>query len=257
VSDPYGSAHEAIRKAMLATSGPATPCARCGKPLGPDPSQVDLGHRDDGPGYNGLECAKCNRAAGGRKGAERRQERRQERARVAGLVAEVALAVEISHTRDHCSIASAGYLDGDLILVGLARYLDYRGDAAGLVAAVGELREDRDVLAVVVDPHAPAATAIAPLEAARIAVTRPTSSDLAIAHGGWLDLLRAGRVRHQRQPTLDAAMAALEQRRLGGATGPERRGAASDVSPAVACEWAAWALETLPRPVQPIALVGK
>jgi hypothetical protein len=243
---------------MLAASGPADLCRRCGKPLGPDVAKFDLGHRDDGPGYNGLEHASCNRAAGGRKGAERRQERRQERDRVAGAVAEVALAVEINHGRDHCSIASAGYLDGDLVLVSLDRYLDYRGDAAGLVAAVSELRDQRDVLGVVVDPHSPGATAIHALEAARITVTKPSASDLAVAHGGFLDLLAAGRMRHQRQPTLDGAMAALEARRLGGATGPERRGSApADVSPAVACEWAAWALETLPRPVQPIALFGK
>jgi hypothetical protein len=38
----------------------------------------------------------------------------------------------------------------------------------------------------------------------------------------------------------------LEQRRLGGASAPERRGAPVDVAPAVAAELAAWALETAP-----------
>jgi hypothetical protein len=45
----------------------------------------------------------------------------------------------------------------------------------------------------------------------------------------------------------------LEQRRLGGAAGPERRGAPVDVAPAVASELALWALENVPRPAEPWA----
>jgi hypothetical protein len=71
--------------------------------------------------------------------------------------------------------------------------------------------------------------------------------DLVVAHGGFLDLLAAGRIRHQGQPQLTAAARHLEQRRLGGATAPERRGALVDVAPAVAAELACWALLTVPR----------
>jgi hypothetical protein len=50
----YDRTHEAVRRAMLAAASPTTPCWRCGRPLGPDPSRIDLGHRDDGPGWAGL-----------------------------------------------------------------------------------------------------------------------------------------------------------------------------------------------------------
>jgi hypothetical protein len=104
------------------------------------------------------------------------------------------------------------------------------------------------VLAVVVDPHSNAATAIRPLEAAEVEVTRPNSGDVAEAHGLFLDTLAAGRIRHLGQPPLTAAMRHLEQRRIGGASGPERRGALVDVAPAVAAELATWALLTAPAP---------
>jgi hypothetical protein len=106
----------------------------------------------------------------------------------------------------------------------------------------------------VVDPHSHAATTIRPLQAAGVEVTTPISSDLVVAHGGFLDALAAGRIRHQGQPTLTAAMRHLEQRRLGGATAPERRGALVDVAPAVAAELAVWAL--LNQPAGPIVLDG-
>jgi ABC-type amino acid transport substrate-binding protein len=104
------------------------------------------------------------------------------------------------------------------------------------------------VLAVAVDPHSHAATAIRPLEEAGVTVTKPTASDLAVAHGGFLDALAAGRIRHRGQGELTAAMGHLEQRRLGGASAPERRGALVDVARAVAAELAVWALATTPEP---------
>jgi hypothetical protein len=202
--------------------------------LGPDPSRIDLGHRDDGPGWAGLEHSRCNRRAGGRKGNARRRARAERRT----IVAEVTIALEISEDRQHCSIVAAGHLPDDLVLLELAAYLD----STDPVPAVVRLRAERTVLAVVIDPHSPCSTAISPLEAAGVEVTKPTSVDLVVAHGRFLDALAAGRIRHQGQQQLTAAMRYLEQRRLGGATAPERRRSVADVGPAVAAELAAWAL---------------
>jgi len=251
VTGLYDGEHQAVRRAMLAVATPGDPCWRCGRPLGADPARIDLGHRDDGAGWAGLEHSRCNRQAGQRAGAARRRARRERSIR---MVTEVALALEIAEDRAHTSIVAAGRLDeGDLVLLELARYLD----GTDPTAAVLELRAERTVLVVVVDPHSHAATAIAPLEAARVAVTKPTSSDLVVAHGGFLDALAAGRVRHQGQAELTSAMRHLEQRRLGGATGPERRGAPTgvDVAPAVAAELSLWGLQNAPRPRKPFAMV--
>jgi hypothetical protein len=154
------------------------------------------------------------------------------------MVTEVSLGIEISENRAHTSIVGAGRLEGDLVLLVLLAYLD----GTDPVTSVLEIRSERTVRQVVVDPHSHAATAIKPLEGAGITVTKPNSSDLVVAHGTFLDCLAAGRVRHQGQPTLTAAMRHLEQRRLGGANAPERRGALVDVAPAVAAELALWAL---------------
>jgi hypothetical protein len=251
VSDPYGTAHMAIRKALLASARPADPCWRCGKPLGPDPSNVHLDHRDDGAGYGGLSHKRCNESAGGVKGNARKRERRDQARRKSATVAEVALAVEINPDRDHTSIVTAGALPGELVLLELT-YLE----GTDPVATVLGLRERLEVIATVIDPHSPAATAIRGLEAARVAVTRPTSADLAVATGSFIDLARAGRIRHQRQPTLTSALQHLQARRLGGSTGPERRGGVTDVAPAVAAMLATWGLEHAARPPDPFALVG-
>jgi hypothetical protein len=102
---------------------------------------LDLDHRYDGGGWLGFAHAACNRRAGGRLGAARRRERtRRMRA-----MPSVALGVEIA----------AGPVDGsDMILVDLVAYLDGT-DVAG---AILELREVREVVAVAIDPHSPAAT---------------------------------------------------------------------------------------------------
>jgi hypothetical protein len=231
----YAGPHRSIRRALLAVSAPSDPCWRCGLPLGDDPAKIHLGHRDDRASYAGLEHKTCNEQAGGQLGAARRRAKREG---ITRMTAELAVALEISEDRQHCSIVTAGRVFGAMVLLDLAYYLD----GTDPVAAVQALQEQRTVLAVVVDPHSHAATTIRPLEAAGVEVTKPSSSDLVCAHGGFLDELAAGRIRHRGQAQLNAAMRHLEQRRLGGASAPERRGALVDVAPAVAAELAVWAL---------------
>ena len=240
----YDREHQAVRRGLLAAYSPTDPCWRCGFPLGPDPSRIDLGHRDDGPGWAGLEHAKCSRSAGAKKGNALRRARAE---RKSLMLSDVAIALEIAENRTHTSIVAAGHLDGDLILLELAAYLSGT-DPAAVVAELG--RHPRP-LAIVIDAHSNAATLLQPLETAGFRPVRPTSVDLVVAHGGLLDLLAAGRIRHRGQAELTAGMRHLEQRRLGGATAPERRGSAVDVGPAVAAELACWALLTI-KPRLPV-----
>jgi hypothetical protein len=134
------------------------------------------------------------------------------------MLTECALGVEIAEARDHVSIAAAGYIAGGFILVELAAYLE----GTDPVAEVLRLQGERTVRAVALDPRSPAATAVAPLEDAGVYLIELSTHDVAVAHGGFVDALAAGR--------------------LGGVTAWERRGAPVDVSPAVACEIAVWAL---------------
>jgi hypothetical protein len=244
VSDRYDREHEQVRRALLSSYHPDTPCPRCDQPLGIDPAALDLDHRDDGAGWNGLCHSRCNRAAGGRLGQARRKARRE---RAANLVEEAAIGIEVAEDRRHCSIVTAGRLPAEHVLLRLAAYLD----GTDPVAAVLELHDDLVVVATVVDPRSFGATVIRPLEAAGIEVTRPSSGDLAESHGLFLDSLDAGRIRHQRQQELTSAMRHLEQRRLGGASGPERRGSPVDVGPAVAAELAVWGILVAPPAYDP------
>jgi hypothetical protein len=57
----YDSTHDRLRAALVAALDPWTPCPRCGQPLGPDPSILDLMHRQDRAGWLGLGHARCNR----------------------------------------------------------------------------------------------------------------------------------------------------------------------------------------------------
>jgi hypothetical protein len=62
----YGTEHQALRRALI-VNAIGQLCPRCGEPM-LEWQALDLGHTDDRSGYNGIEHAKCNRAAGGRKG---------------------------------------------------------------------------------------------------------------------------------------------------------------------------------------------
>jgi hypothetical protein len=165
------------------------------------------------------------------------------------MLAECALGIEISEARDHLSIAAAGSIDGDLILVELAAYIT----GTDPVAEVLRLRAERRVRSVALDPRSPAATAVKPLKAARIAVTELSTHDVAL-HGEFLDMVAAGRLRHSGQAELTAAIRHGQQRRLGGATAWERRGHDVDASPAVAAEVAVWAW--MHRPPKPMIVIS-
>ena len=111
-----------------------------------------------------------------------------------------------------------------------------------MTSTVLQLRKTRTVQSVVIDPHSPGATLIKPLTDAEVTVTQPSTSDIAVAHGSFLDELAAGRLRPAGQPELDAAVRHGAQRPLGGATAWQRRGMPVDVSPPSAATLDVWAL---------------
>lgn len=160
-------------------------------------------------------------------------------------VTEVALALEVSEDRGHTSIVTAGQLNDEDVLIELVAYLD---GVSGAVAAALDMSSARKVVATIIDPHSGAATMIKAIEDARVTVTQPTTSEAGIAHNGYLDLFRAGHVKHVRNHVLTTAMKHYEQRRLGEGTLWMRRGAPVDVSPAIASALATWGLLNAPPP---------
>jgi hypothetical protein len=247
----YDGEHQAVRRALLAICSPADPCWRCGRPLGPDPSLLDLGHRDDGPGWAGLEHRYCSRAAGARKG---NQQRRQQRRWRMDRIGTGTLGVEVAADRGHTSVVSAGRLDDGRVQVELVAYL------AGTATAVDRIVElcGRKVLAVAVDPMGGATNLRQPLETAGVKLLTPGTADVKVAHADFLDLAHARRLAVVSNETLTAAVQHLSERTLGGQPVFDRYGAAPvDVSPAVAAELALWGLLNTKPPPRPFALVGR
>jgi hypothetical protein len=206
---------------------------------------VELDHNDDDPTrYIGWSHARCNHVAGGKLGAQRLRQRR-ERTTAMSKLTEVALGVQISEDRAHTAIVAAGYLDdGETALLDLLSYLN----GPDAVAAIVEIKAERAVLAVVLDPHSPSATLVRPLGAAGIEVVVLSTIDVAAAHGAFIDALNGGRLRHGGQTELTAAVRHGVERKLSGATAWQPRGAAVDMSPLLAAEAAYHGLVSVPRP---------
>lgn len=226
----YGRAHRAIRR-RLAADTVGTPCVRCGVLIVPG-DELDLDHTDDGRGYLGMAHAACNRAAGARKGNALRGQRKRIR-----IMDDPRIGVEISVDRLHTSVVAAGRVKAGVVFE-LIAYLDGSDTAAEVVT----LCSNRGVGQVVVDPRSPASTLIAPLKAARLTVTEPKAVDMAVAHGRFVDELRAGRLKYLPHPALDAAVQYAGSRPLAGAEAIERRKVEADAGPLAAAELAVWAV---------------
>ncbi|HKY74844.1 MAG TPA: hypothetical protein VJS45_01790 [Acidimicrobiia bacterium] len=247
----YDRAHQ-LRRAQALPNAWGQPCPRCGRVMlqGQD---LDLDHGDpDSPGYLGMAHAVCNRRAGGRLGRERLKAKiRADRERRYVDIEACAIGVEISEDRLHTSIATASRRAGlDAVVIELVAYLDGTTVApAAILHYAGELA----ARAVVIDPHSQAATLLVPLEQAKLkGLVKPSTSDVVVAHGQFLDELAAGHLRHVAHPRLDEAARAGEQRRLAGAQTWDRR-VDADVSPLTAATLALWGLMTA-KPKAPVVV---
>lgn len=69
----YDAAHDALRRdwQRKIDAGETVWCARCHRRRIRPGDAWDLGHTDDRRSYTGPECERCNRSAGGRRGARR------------------------------------------------------------------------------------------------------------------------------------------------------------------------------------------
>lgn len=249
----YGSAHQKLRKQLLPNAY-GTPCPRCGR-LMSQGQELQLDHGDPGAtGYLGIVHGICNRRAGGQLGRARlRAKIRADRERWKVSFDRCAIGIEISEDRLHTSIGMARTkADSGVITVELLAYL------SGTASAVGEaLRyvQDLSPVAVVIDPHSPASTLLRPLEDLKVKhLVRPSTTDLVVAHGDFLDRLVAGAMRHVEHPRLTEAARAAEQRRAGGAQTWDRRNRV-DVSPITAVTLATWGLLQAPAPQPPLVVL--
>jgi hypothetical protein len=237
----YGAHHRRLRAAML-PSAPGSLCTRCGRPIAAGDA-VDLDHTDDGTAYAGWAHASCNRRAGAIKGNKARRSGvpngtpARTPHRSIPMNEPCAIGVDIAHDRGHTSAVIATQVDGRALIE--LHYFDGSDNAR----AVADLCAARPgLVATVVDPQSPAATLLAPLKELGVRVTEPTSRDVALAHGLFLDELKAGRLRYVDHEALTTAVQHAMARPLAGAEALERRRVDVDASPMTAAEVAVWAL---------------
>lgn len=227
----YGRQHRSIRRALLADAI-GRPCVRCGKPIEAGQA-VDLDHADDGRSYRGLAHATCNRRAGQARGVLLARTRRNPIMKLENI----ALGVEVSVDRLHTSIVAAARDGETATIVALVEYLDGSDTAAQVAELAGRAV---GLLGVVIDPRSPAATLVGPLGALGVRVVEVNTHQVAVAHGRFVDELRAGRLRIAEHPVLDLAAQHALARPLAGAEALERRKTLVDASPIVAAELAVW-----------------
>jgi hypothetical protein len=148
----------------------------------------------------------------------------------------MALGAAISEDRRFASVVAASRGASGKVLVDLVFYDHPRL----VVARLGELYVSDDPVAVVVNAKAQSGTLIEPLKAAGIIAVEPTAENVAVAHGGFLDLVDGGQLEHLGQKPLTDAVRAGQQRPLSGAKAWDPK-VLVDQSPLVAATLAAWA----------------
>jgi phage terminase large subunit-like protein len=153
-----------------------------------------------------------------------------------------ALAVDVAPDMAMASIALAGQRDDGLWHVELD---EQRPGIAWLAPYLVRLMEaNPQVRAVVIDGASPAAAIIDDLTKAKIKVTTSTARDMAAACGQVYSGAYESWLRHTNQPQLNVALSVARKRSLGDAWAWNRKSAASDITPLVACTLALWGAQS-------------
>ena len=153
------------------------------------------------------------------------------------LLDPVALAFDVTPSRDSATIAAAGKTPDDLLHVEIT---DRRHGTGWLPARVAELVTRHQVVSVTCDPASPAAALVRPLENLGITVETTNTREYASACGHLFDLVEQEGLRHLGTDELTAAVKNAASRPLGEAWAWSRRLSAIDISPLVAATLAVW-----------------
>jgi hypothetical protein len=113
---------------------------------------------------------------------------------------------------------------------------------AAVAAELAGMLEDLELQWVGLDPRSPSSTLAEPLKARSVRVKLADTIGVAQAHGGFSDLLTAGRLRVRGHRALDEAVQHASSRKLAGAVAVDRYGAPADMAPLMAAQLAVWAV---------------
>ena len=154
----------------------------------------------------------------------------------------VAFAAEVTQVapyRKVAAIAAGGFrADGRAHV----EVIEHRDGTDWVPARLAELWRKHRPCAVVIDPSSHAGALTEDVARAGVEVVSPfTARDAAMACGQFRDLVSAGALRHLGQQDLNASLGGATTRPLADAAAWDRKNAAVDLGPLVACSLAAWA----------------
>lgn len=153
----------------------------------------------------------------------------------------LALAVDVSPDRSVAAVALAGRRADGAWHVELD---EQRGSVGWVAGYVAQRCARNDIRAVVIDGASPASTLVEDLQRHKIKVTTSFAQDMARACGMFYDGVMEGWLRHIDQPQVNAALGVARKRSLGDAWAWNRKNAASDITPLVACTLALWGAQS-------------
>lgn len=152
-----------------------------------------------------------------------------------------ALGVDVSPDRSMASVGFAGQREDGTWHVELD---ETRHGVGWLTAYIARRCEQNDIRAVVIDGASPAASIIDDLRKRKIKVTTTMAREMAGACGSFYDGVMEGWLWHIDQPQLNLALSVARKRSLGDAWAWNRKNAASDITPLVACTLALWGAQS-------------
>lgn len=168
----------------------------------------------------------------------------------------VVLAIDMPPERGWITVAVGGRRADGLTHV---EVVDRRRGTHWMRDELVRLATAYDVRSVLVMPGGPAGGVVPDVQAACAAAGDPdlmrmvTSSEFTSACGRFFDGVVGGTVRHLGQDELDVPIAAASRKPTGDAWRWARRSSEVDISPLCAVSMAAWAVDALPPPAEPVA----
>ena len=162
-------------------------------------------------------------------------------------VGRVAVALDLAGDRTAGAIAIATLVRGpDGIERTAVELVDYRPDTDWLAARALDLWRRWRPAAIYLDPFGPANTTADELDRLRVPIVRVNAGGLTAAAAGLYDDLRDDRLRHRRDPDLDAAVDGAVRRTVLDRWAFSRGKSAADVAPLNAVALARYALAARP-----------
>lgn len=149
-----------------------------------------------------------------------------------GMLDPATLAIDTTPDGGWTTITAVGDADGDPTKAA-GSVVDHRPGTAWVVDRLVELHDRWGVKGIVLDPRGPAGALLTDLESRDLPLILVTTTQYVRACAELLDAVQNGRLLHENDPILNAAVAGASRRKIDDAWKWTRTGSSADISPIV------------------------